>query len=280
MSARALIRMIGVVVLAGAAGRAQVLYDGAIGTLPAEQGWNYAALPGRATQTHTGGGVRLDTSSLTAESAGYARVASPALDRLAGFNLAFTFQIANETHSRPERAGFSVIALGADRRGIELGFWRDEVFAQADQPLFTRGESAAVAFGDAPVEAILSIAGDEYRLYVNRAPILTGPLRDYTAFTGFPDVYETPNFLFLGDNTTSASAVVELRRIALVRPPVVRWEGAALVWEGVPGETYSVVASPDLRTWSPRGTATSATTSFRWGVTPAEAAEFFQVAHP
>lgn len=51
------------------------------------------------------------------------------------------FRLAQETHNRPERAGFSVILLGADRRGIELGFWRDQVFAQADQPLFTRGEN-------------------------------------------------------------------------------------------------------------------------------------------
>lgn len=260
--------------------RGQVLYDGTTGTMPAEQGWNYVAIPGTAKQVHTGVGVRLDTSSLAAESAGYARVVAPPLDRFDRFNLGFTFRIPNETHTRPERAGFSVIALCADRRGIELGFWQNEVFAQADQPLFTRGESAVAPFSDAPVDATLAITGAEYRLYVNRELILRGTLRDYTAFTGFPDVYETPNFLFLGDNTTSAAVEVEIQRITLIRPPVVRWEGLAMVWEGIPGETYSIQASPDLKSWVTRGVVESATATFRWDIPSTEVVEFFRIAHP
>ena len=57
--------------------------------------------------------------------------------------------------------------------------------------------------------------GDTYTLTANAEPLLTGPLRDYSAFAGFPDPYETPNFLFLGDNTTSAQARVRLRFVSV-----------------------------------------------------------------
>ncbi|MEP7134154.1 MAG: hypothetical protein ABI904_04395 [Chloroflexota bacterium] len=57
--------------------------------------------------------------------------------------------------------------------------------------------------------------GDTYTLTANAIPLLTGPLRDYSAFTGFPDPYEAPNFLFLGDNTTSAQARVRLRFVSV-----------------------------------------------------------------
>jgi hypothetical protein len=45
--------------------------------------------------------------------------------------------------------------------------------------------------------------------------VLSGGLRNYSAFSGPINPYILPNFVFLGDNTSSASATVELGPIVL-----------------------------------------------------------------
>lgn len=260
---------------------AQVLFEARPDHWPTDHGWSYAAVPGNAELHHTGDAVRLVTTVANTEVAGFARQLSPPLNRLAGFNLRLRFRLPAEHHARDDRAGFSVIVLDAARRGVELGFWTNQVFAQADQPLFTRAESVAHPFDAAPVEAVLSLQAAHYRLFVNGTPLLTGPVRDYTAFTGFPDVYETPNFIFLGDDTTSAAAEVEIYSVALILPP--RLSLAAdgqLSWSGVPGQTYGVEFSPDLRDWTLLRQVTSATEQFSFP-TPLDAGgRFFRVVHP
>lgn len=51
-----------------------------------------------------------------------------------------------------------------------------------------------------------------------KSSILKGSLRDYTAFTGAIDPYETPNFIFFGDNTTSAKANINFRSASITVP--------------------------------------------------------------
>ncbi|MFN0163253.1 MAG: hypothetical protein ACKVQQ_18660, partial [Burkholderiales bacterium] len=67
----------------------------------------------------------------------------PALDRNAGFTLSLGFRILEESHSgNPNRAGFSVILVGQDLKGVEIGFQNDRIFAQNDgAALFTAGEN-------------------------------------------------------------------------------------------------------------------------------------------
>lgn len=60
------------------------------------------------------------------------------------------------------------------------------------------------------VDYELCISGGEYRLGTAGTMLLTGPLRDYSAF-GQP--YDWPEFLFLGDDTSSAGARVAITRI-------------------------------------------------------------------
>ncbi len=53
-----------------------------------------------------------------------------------------------------------------------------------------------------------------------QAPLLlSGPLRDYSAFSGSVDPYETPSFIFLGDDTTSAESAVEIASIIVEQSP-------------------------------------------------------------
>jgi hypothetical protein len=204
-----------------------VLYDGSQNTLPGAQGWTSVVIP-PATQTVSGGATTLDTftSGSNALQAGYLRTTSFALDRTAGFTVRFDAQLLNETHASNDRAGFSVIVLSNDMQGIELGFWNNEVWAQSGA-LFTHAEGAAfntTAAGSGAAGTIrydLTFQGNSYSLFANggATPILTGAVRDYTAFTGSPDPYETPNFLFFGDNTTSARGSFRLAQVTVATSP-------------------------------------------------------------
>ena len=58
----------------------------------------------------------------------------------------------------------------------------------------------------------LSIFGQQYTLTANGTSVLTGPVRNYSSF-GFP--YTTANFIFLGDDTSSAAAQIDLARVSV-----------------------------------------------------------------
>jgi hypothetical protein len=207
-----------------------VLYDGIKNNRPDNQGWTYLSAGGGATHSASGGATTLDTSSSKGISAGYFAAQAgflgstapvPALDRVIGYTVSFTVQVELEDHAGSDRnndeiedrAGFSLIVLSSDKRGIELGFWKDRIWAQeggTGSTLFTQAEGAAFDTQSARILYALAVQGDTYTLSSNGAPILSGNLRDYTALSGFPDPYETPNLIFLGDDTSSASAKIQL----------------------------------------------------------------------
>jgi hypothetical protein len=213
------------------------LYDGNQPGTPDTQGFLNFASVGTGTQTAGGGQTALNTTSPSAFYAGYtnynftisagaltpvdfANPVFPILDRAAGFTLHFTAQVLNDI-SGPNRAGFSVIVLGSDKKGVEIGFQSATIFAQSDNPLFgTPAESNSDPSIAARVSAMtpydLTIQGDTYLLATNSFTILTGSVKDYTAASGpFGNVYRTPGLLFLGDDTTSASALTNIQTISL-----------------------------------------------------------------
>lgn len=259
---------------------AQVLYDGGQGTLPANQGWTYGAF-GSATQAVVNGAVVLDTTLPGSVQAGWTRSSPTPLQRTNGFTLLFTAQVIAENHSSTNRAGFSVIVLGADKRGIELGFWTNLVFAQSDVPLFTRAEEALWSTGTGHVQYALTMLATNYVLRANGTPILAGPVRDYTAFIGFPDVYETPNFLFLGDDTSSAAAVAGIRQVMLVQPPSLRQVSSEVVsWSGISNVTYRVEASTNLVDWANVGDVSSVSSDFFYTNSTTVPLQFHRLAFP
>lgn len=196
-----------------------VLYNGALGTTPDQQQFVFLTQnaddpPGLpvAEQGWANGFTTLTTTVQIGDQAGYLTnpVSPPAiLDRQAGFILNFTTQVISETHLNNNRAGLSVIALSDDLLGIELGFWHNRIWAQeggSPPNLFTQAEG--VAFDTTTVNTYtLFIHGSRYILNANGSVILSGPVRDYTAFESqFFSPYKTPNFIFFGDDTSSASA--------------------------------------------------------------------------
>jgi hypothetical protein len=141
--------------------------------------------------------------------------ASPVLDRSAGYSVSFDLRLLSETHASNDRAGLSIIVLGHDLQGIELGFWTNEIWAQSG-PTFTHAEGAAFNTTAKITTYDLNISGSTYTLLADSVPVLTNTLRDYSAF-GFP--YTTSNWIFLGDDTSSARGSFEVSRIAFVPEP-------------------------------------------------------------
>ena len=205
-------------------GKTLVLYDAASGDIPSAALMSFTDFPpGVALPAFSEDASIVDTTISGMDTyAGW--VASevntagfPILDRAVIARVNFTLLVGSERHANNDRAGFSVIVLDKDAKGIELSFWEDEVWAKSDDTtggLFKHGEGIAFATS-ALTEYQVTFVGDTYTLTANAKPLLTGPLRDYSSFDGFPDPYETPNFLFLGDNTTSAQARVRLRFVSV-----------------------------------------------------------------
>lgn len=215
------------------------LYDGALGTMPQQQGWAYGGLPLGALPTPTigGGATTLTTTAALTIQAGFSAARGgflgstapvPELSRTQGFTVTFRVQVQGETHSGNDRAGFSVIVLASDRRGIELGFWQNEIWAQegGTSKLFTHAEGATFDTTSALTTYELVVQGDAYRLLSGGQQVLAGAVRDYTAFSGPINPYTTPNYLFFGDNTTSAAAVM---RLALIEVAVAQPAGRVFV---------------------------------------------------
>ncbi len=200
-----------------------LLYDAASGTIPAAPLMNFAALPPGTNPVYTGGATMLDTTSANNIYAGWVSEGTitpgfPVLDRANGFQVDVTMQVEAEAHANNNRAGYSLIALGSDAKGIELAFWGTEIWAQNDTAtggLFTHGEGVVFDTTANLVDYQVIVVSDTYTLTANATPILTGPVRDYTDFSGFPDPYETPNFLFMGDDTTSAQARIRLTYVSI-----------------------------------------------------------------
>ncbi|MBD0327909.1 MAG: VCBS repeat-containing protein, partial [Pyrinomonadaceae bacterium] len=236
-------------------GNTLVLYDGNTGKKPEESGaainapwFAYQTIPqlGTATTSATSATTNLITNNTAY--AGYTNYGTsgtsltsnplnslfPTLDRNSGFVVSFGLQVNSQTlaatanknnDGKTDRAGFSVIVLDQDKKGIELGFLTDQIFAQDDgttqkdpslepdtsgnsfKTLFTQAERVNFNTTTTVVNYDLAILGDNYTLLADGVAKLTGKVRDYTAATipsPIPDVYEKPNFLFFGDDTPSA----------------------------------------------------------------------------
>jgi hypothetical protein len=207
------------------AGKTLILYDAASAKVPDPAVMAFTDFPpGTASLTYAEAATILDTAISGQDTyagwvAGQATTPGfPILDRKAGVRVDFMLQVEREAHTNDNRAGFSVIVLDQDAQGIELAFWENEIWVQSDDRtdgLFRHGEGNAFPTTIALTNYQVTFDEATYTLTANSELLLSGPLRDYSQFEGFPDPYETPNFLFLGDDTTSAESRVRLSRVSI-----------------------------------------------------------------
>lgn len=180
----------------------------------------------------------------------------PELDRNAGYTFSFSGQVLSEERSstanknndgKDDRAGFSLLLLSQDQRGISLNFFEDRIWAHEDgstqtdpslepdsdppsdfRTLFTQAEGVDV---DATQlnRYDVSVKGDLYQLSSNGVAILQGNLRDYTGFEppavsspfgniSLPDFNELPSLVFLGDLSPSAGGSTRISEISVSTP--------------------------------------------------------------
>ncbi|MCW5942725.1 MAG: PEP-CTERM sorting domain-containing protein [Fimbriimonadaceae bacterium] len=209
-----------------------VLYDATSNVTPNDAmfGWNYANLPlGSALVTAPSGNgfTRVNTNVDYGVYAGYGMVTPVALDATAGFRVRFDMRVVNEDHGGPladkdgdtiaDRAGLSLIILDNTARGVEIGIWGDRIFAQQEVPIFTYHNedhmmnTSAAGTGMANLTRYdVRFDATDYFVSVNGTEVLSGAKKDYSAWVGPIDPYETPNFLFFGDDTTSARGAFDI----------------------------------------------------------------------
>lgn len=224
-----------------------VLYDGALGNTPDSQGFDFLAFGAQADQSYLDGVTVLDSTAELSDLAGYFNHEEIIFDRAQGYDIHFTVQIQEEEHINANRAGFSLIVLSSDLLGIELGFWTNEVWAQegGTDRLFLHAEGAALDTATALIAFRLRVEGDQYTLFADDAQILTGPVRDYTAFSGAIDPYETANFLFFGDNTRRAGVKSAISFIAVETTDLATETPAASpTFTSTPSPTATATLSP------------------------------------
>jgi hypothetical protein len=217
--------------------RAVTLYDAAQNNYPEDQGWFFYGAEAGTTRSvsfgvlsfGTAAGVRGGWSNTVPIFNTLVNPSFPVLDRNAGFVLGMDLMIKSEEHQTNDRAGFSVILLGSDHRGVELGFWTDQIFAQTlSGTTFVHGESAVYNAGIAR-HYDLGIKGNNYELFADGASILSGTVKDYEPGDASPDPYGLNNYLFFGDDTSSALASIQLTKVTLVPEPA----GACLLIGGM-----------------------------------------------
>ncbi len=210
--------------VATARGDVYTLFDADTGTLPADQGWLFYGGVSNIQQTPAANGVRL-TSDNGAQG-GYSshlplfntplNPAWPVLDSSEGFTLRFELQLFDESHLYGARSGFSVLLFDSNALGIELSFWLDEIWAKNDDSGFSHAEGVLYDTTAALTDYALRLENGQYSLSANGTPLLGGSLRDYSA-AGVP--YNLPNYLFLGDDTTSAGADLMLGDLTILTGP-------------------------------------------------------------
>lgn len=179
------------------------LYDGNSNAAPAAPWFTFA--PG-ITVTANPGYTTFNSTAFGSLQGGTSRT-DVVFDTEAGFWLRFLIRLSSETHASTDRAGLSIIVTGANLEAIELGFWIDQVWAQ--NVGFTKGESGSIANGEF-IRYNLLVQNGEYQLFGNSSPLVSGLLRNYSSF-GAP--YNVTNFLFIGDDTTSARASFDLAHV-------------------------------------------------------------------
>lgn len=228
-----------VVLLSGQIARGEViqavLYDGTLQETTPDlytPTWlAFGGLPSNQAYDSAYDATRLNTTSFASLMGGYANhsptgqlvnAGFPELNRQLGYTIAFSLRMVSESHSSQARAGFSVIAVSSDvasgvASSIEIGFQSGRVFSQSDDfGLTVADENTSFnPVGSDFVDYALTVNGSSYELTADSNVILSGALHDHFDHNiNWPvSPYQIPNFLFLGDDTTSASAEILLRRV-------------------------------------------------------------------
>lgn len=282
-----------------AGGQSVTLYQGnlaAPASTLAQEGWQVSnsdlfANPGRFFRA--GDGVTsMDTTYQTSVFAGWSthglitgntiHPAAPVLDAQTGFSVRFQLAIDAENHAGAadlngdgmrDNAGFALVVLASDFRGIRLNWWQDRIWASEDDTAGGTLLAQAEGVAQNPVRQAqlsnytLTVFREAWRLSVDGGVILEGRRRDYRNHPGLRvnasitlNSLNKANIIAPGDPAVDASAIARLGPMAVdlffvpdaVPAVVPEWEAGQfrIGWSSTPGRRYQVEWSDDLLGWA------------------------------
>jgi hypothetical protein len=205
-----------------------VLYDavdaGAVLPTATPWFWSYLQLNGAASQGMNNATGVTSLSTSTDAQAGYGKTITDGLNSNTGFSIDFSLRLVSESHVSGNRSGLSLIVLDSTKQGVELSFWTDEVWTKNADVAFSHNATESVATNTTAMERTyrLTLLNGSYTLSIDGIQAFGGSLRNYGAVaTGLLAtlVYNSPSFVFFGDNTSSAAANFELSNITLAPVP-------------------------------------------------------------
>ncbi len=163
------------------------------------------------------------------------------LDATTGFAVSFRASLQQESHigaadinqdGKADQSGFNVLVISSDNtKAIKLGFFSDRIWAYNND-----GTQAEFAQFDTHVmkNYQVVIKGNTYTLMADGVEILSDQLRNYSnlpsPFAGINNPYNNPgnpnpytqsNYIFFGDDATTAGADVLLSNIQVLGSPSV-----------------------------------------------------------
>lgn len=156
----------------------------------------------------------LDTSTNADISAGWGRISPFTLNKASGFIARFELQLLSSGIGN-DRAGFSVMLLDFDRYGVEIGMGTNRLFAYNDDDAFTPGEGVDLDLTQMH-QYELKIGNGSYFMSIDGKFVLGGSWRLYNQ--SLPP-YNTPNFIFVGDDTSRQSSVARFKSFSIESVP-------------------------------------------------------------
>lgn len=260
-----------------------------------QQGWQEASTDFTSNFYSAGAGVTVfDSRYRTSLSAGWAthgtitgnriHPLAPVLDAAAGFTVHFQVAVDAEVHTGAldydvdglaDGAGFSLIVLASDQRGVMINFWQDRVWIASDdlngRIMFTHAAGVAqspMLMGTLRQYA-LTVLGNAWRLSADGVPLLDGARLDYRNYPGLTlpsglrlDPLDKANIIAPGDATLTSAAAVRLGPVSVetcftgaeeVAGAQAVWQDGQfhVEWNSIPGRRYRVEWSLDLTQWEP-----------------------------
>ena len=194
---------------------------------------------GSISQSSVIGGVKVDTNAANARYSGYANynpttipsyvnplnISANTLNQTTGYTLNFRVSLDSTVINVSDivnapRAVFSVIAISSDLMGIEIGFLPSSIFAQSASFLAPAQVSSTITTS-VTTDYSLVIFNNTYALSSGATPIISGALQSYNfdPAVSIPPLafnpYQTPSFIFFGDDTSEASGTFTLNSASL-----------------------------------------------------------------
>lgn len=129
-----------------------------------------------------------------------------------GVDLVVVFDLAKESHTSENRAGFTIALTTAEGKSVVVNVWESKVWLVGHEPMTKRADAADLK-GSGRHEIKLEKAAGEAAVSVDGQLVGRVPLRDFSTIAGVPSGYLEKGSLFIGDASTAAGCQATLQSV-------------------------------------------------------------------